>query len=798
VKTAYRHIGRDVPRPDTPDKAAGKAQYIHDLTRPGMLAGKIKFSEHAHARILSIDTSRAERLKGIRAVLTAENTPAIRIGFLRDNPVLKHGKVRQFRDEVAAVAAVDEDTAREAVDLIRVEYEPLPGVFDAEEALAEGAPLVHETDGRGKPLTGNKLPLVFAHHTGDVDQARKASAHAVEGVFSVPRIQQSCLGTSGALAEFDRRGNLTIWTKTQIPFLAQRDFLGALEAMGLKGRMCRVVVPALGGAFGSGLDTHVYEYVSILLAHRTGKPVKIVYDREEEFACLSPRQGCTVRIEQGCDGAGKLTFRKVHVLQDNGAYASWGATYPSVMLIPGTSLYRVPVVSFDSDIVYTNNTYCQAMRGYGNPEMTWAVESNLDALAGDAGIDPLEMRRINSNRPGDTTPMGLEITSCALAECLDSAGKKIGWTEKRGQGKRRKRGVGVASLIHVGGGGRIYRSDGSGIILRLDDFGNVYVNYGGVEMGQGLHAALTLGVAEAVGVKPDRVLVNPTDTATCPWDVGTHASRGTFMALNAAVRAAGKAREKVFAFAREAFPKEVAKNLKKLRKKDPSYSAPDFDEAKASAEGRFVLEDGVLALEGAPDDPVYRVELGRMLRGMHFRQGGDMLTVEDFYDPPTVLPDWEKGYGNMSAAYAFGTQGAEVEVDEETGEVKILKMVSIHDVGRVIHLQALKGQTYGALAQGVGYALLEEVVSRDGRILNAGFTDYKIPTAPELAFPVEVEFIETDDPSGPFGAKGVGEPGLVPTAPAIANAIFDAVGVRIRDLPITPEKVLAALKAQKR
>jgi xanthine dehydrogenase molybdenum-binding subunit len=798
----YRYIGHETPRPEGPDKAAGKAVYIHDLTRPGMLHGKVKFADVPHARIRAIDTSRAKRLPGVRAVITAYDTPEVRLGFLRDNTALKRDKVRQQRDEVAAVAAVDPDVAAEAIDLIQVDYEPLPAVFTPEEALAPGAPLVHETDGRGRKLENNRVPLVYHHESGDPAGARRASRHVVEGTFSTPRIQQTCMGTAGCIAEFDMHGNLTMWAKTQIPFLAQRDFNGALAQMGLRGRNTRVIVPALGGGFGTGLDTHCYEYIAILLAWKAGRPVKIVYDRQEEFARLSPRQSATTHIVQGCDEAGRLTFRHVDVVQDNGAYASWGATYPTVMLLPATSLYRVANVHFSADVVYTNNTYCQAMRGYGNPEVNWAIESNLDELAEVAGIDPYELRRINANQPGELTPMGLKVTTCGLAECLEKTAEGLDWAAKRGRGgdgRSLKRGVGMASLIHVGGGGRIYRSDASGLILKFDDFGNVNVFHGGVEMGQGLHSALTLGIAESLGVKPERVFINPTDTGTCPWDVGTHASRGAFMACNAAIRAARLARERIFELARTVFPKEAAKALAKLRKQQPDHEPPAFDvEAAALADDAFELRDGVVFLKEAPNEPWLRVPLDRLLRAMHFRQQGQMLTVEVLYDPPTELPDWAAGVGNMSATYAFGTQGAEVEVDEDTGEVRILKMVAAHDVGRVLNPQTLKGQIYGALSQGIGYALTEEVKTEGGRVVNASFRDYKIPTACEMDFPIELVLVETDDGEGPFGAKGVGEPGLVPTAPAIANAIQDAIGVRIRDLPITPEKIVAALAEKRR
>ena len=792
----FQYIGKETPRPDAPDKAAGKAHYIHDLQLPGMLHGKIKFSDHPHARIKHIDTSKAGRLSGVRGVITANNSPEVRLGFLRDNFALKKDKVRQYRDEIAAVAAIDPDIAEEAVELIKVEYEPLPGLFSPREAKKKGSPLIHETNAQGRPRTDNLVPLRFHHESGDLDAGKRAAKYVAEGEFSTPRVQQCCMGTAGCIAEFDMNSNLTVWAKTQIPFLAQRDFNRALSDMGLHDKNTRIIVPTLGGGFGTGLDTHAYEYIAILLAFQTGQPVKIIYTRDEEFAYLSPRQSSTTKITQGCDQNGKLTFREVEVLQDNGAYTSWGATYPSVMMMPATSLYRVSNVYFNAQLVYTNNTYCQAMRGYGNPEHTWALESNLDELAGEAGIDPYEFRIINCNKPKETTPMGLKVSTCGLKECLETVAKKLDWKKKNKKDKCR--GKGMASLVHVGGGARIYRSDASGLILKLDDFGNVNAYHGGVEMGQGLHSVLTLGIAEALGVRPEKVFINPLDTSTCPWDVGTHASRGAFMACNAAILAANKLRDRIFKLAEELFPHEAEKNLEKFREKNPGYKPPDYDFVKAAKRERFDLKDGSIFIKDAPREPWLSLDLGKLLRAIHFRTQGQMLTTEVFYDPPNELPDFAKGFGNISATYAYGTQGAEVEVDTETGEVRILRMVAAHDVGKVLNPPALKGQIYGALAQGIGYALYEELQSQKGKILNPNFRDYKIPSAQEMNFPVDLEFIETNDSFGPFGAKGVAEPGLVPTAPAIANAIYNAVGIRIRDLPITPEKILSALKKIKK
>ncbi|MGD8386916.1 MAG: xanthine dehydrogenase family protein molybdopterin-binding subunit [Desulfobacteraceae bacterium] len=796
----YSFIGTEYPRPDAPDKAAGKAVYIHDLVRPGMLYGKIKYSEYAHARIKNIDTSKAERLPGVRAVLTGDNSPMIRHGFIKDNFIFKRDKVRQFRDEVAAVAAIDPDIAAEAVDLIEVEYEELPGVFDPEEALKEGAPLIHETDPRGRPKKDNIVPVPWKFVSGDVEKAKQESAYIAEDSFETQLIQQTCMGTAGCVAEFDIQNNLIIHTKTQIPFLAQNDFNKALKAMGLKGKNSRVILPTLGGSFGTGLDTHGYEYITILLAYKTGKPVKIVLSREEEFITLSPRQPTRSHIIQGCNKDGKLTFREVRMLLDNGAYTSWGATTPSVMMLPISSIYRVPNVFFETKIVYTNNTYCQAMRGYGNPQAAFAIESNLDHLAEEAGIDPYDFRQQNRNIPNDITPMGLNITSCGHDECMRVVAEKLGWKNKRGKGRNagngKARGVGMACLFHVGGSGRVYKSDGSGVIMKLDDFGNVTVMAGGVEMGQGFEVSLSLAAAEALGVTPAKVKVVTGDTATCPWDVGTHASRGAFTACNAAIQAARKARKKIFDLASEHFMPRIEFKEKKKKRKNPEYDTPDIDFGRVLQPSDFDMREDVVFLRADPDNPLLRLQLEEILREAHYKEQGTMIITEAFYDPCNEMIDRKTCRGNTSAAYIFGAQGAEVEVDLETGKVSLLNFVAAHDVGKVLSRQAIRGQIYGGVLTGIGYALSEEYRSEKGKNMNPNFLDYKVLSAPDVDFPIHVECVETHDEEGPFGAKGVGEPGLVPTAPSIANAIFDAIGVRLKELPMTPEKILEAIKSQ--
>ena len=757
----FIHIGKRVPKTDAEEKVTGKAIYIHDLKVPGMLYGKILYSPYPHAKILNIDTSRAEKLPGVKAVLTGYNISPIKFGFYKDNVPLKAGKVRSYRDEVAAVAAIDPDIAEEALNLIRVEYEILPPVFDPEEAMKEGAPLIHEEHlgGKEKKPT-NLLNLPWRLICGDVEESRKNSVYVAEDRFRVTWVTHCCMGSSGCLAQFDLKNNLTVYSITQIPSLAQRDFMDALSAMGLQGKKARVIKTMIGGGFGSKLDTYAYEYIAILLAYKTHKPVKIIFTREEEFFATSPRQPAIIDIAQGCTKDGKLTFRDIRMILDNGAYTSWGATTPSVMMMPISSLYKVPNVRYVAKCVYTNNTYSQAMRGYGNPQATFAIDSQIDILAEMAGIDPLDFRLRNANIPGEITPQKFKINTCGLKECIDAVAQKLDWRQHRG--RRDGRGMGMASMIHVGGGARVYKSDGCGTMIKIDDFGTVNVITGATDMGQGADTVIAQIVAEELGVRMEDVVVIHTDTDICPWDVGAHASRTTFVAGNSALGAAKKVKQLLL---------EVA--------------AQSIDE---SPENLDIRDRTVFSKK----DPEKKSPLGKVLRAVHYTSGGKMIMAEHFYDPPNENLDKEFK-GNLSVTYAYGTHGVEVEVDKETGQVKILKYVAAHDVGRAINPMLLEGQVYGGATMGIGYALTERLILQNGKVMNPNFLDYKMLTAKDVPN-IEPIVIETNDPFGPFGAKGIGEPGLVPTAPAIANAIYDAVGVRIKELPITPEKVLAALK----
>ncbi len=792
--TEYQYIGKSIPRTYETDKVTGRAVYIDDLKLPGMLYGKILYSSYAHARIKRIDTTLAKKLPGVRAVLTGYDIPDVRVGFIKDQTVLKKDVVRQFRDEVAAVAATSPEIAREALDLIEVEYEELPGLFDPYEAMQAGASLIHEVDARGRPLRTNILPLPWRFSAGDIEKGRSQSAYTVKDRVATTWVNQCCMGTSGCVADFDTSNNLTLYNQTNVIFGAKQRISDYFSKIGLKGKKIRVKNVVVGGSFGTKLDTDIYEFICIQLALKTKKPVKILFSREEEFKALPPRQPAIFEIEQGCDKEGRLTFRSAEAVLDNGAYTSWGVTTPSVMMTPMSSLYRVPNVFFKAICVYTNNIYCQAMRGYGTPQATFAVETSMDRLAEEAGIDPAEFRIINRNQAGDVTPMKLKITSCGLQECIEAVKTKIQWDTKKG--RQKDRGVGMASLIHVAGGARVYKSDGHGIRIKVDEEGGVDVISGGTDQGQGSFTVLAQIIAETMGFTPDDVSFTIGDTALGLWDAGTHASRHTFVAGNACILAAEKVRRQILEMSAELMPGIIRSGFKRRSRMDKDFQAPDMDFSLLKDPENLDIKNRSVYLKSDPDNSHYQVKVTQVLKqGLHVGTGeSKTVMAEVFYDPPTQMLDREFK-GNYSMTYAFGTTGAEVEVDRATGQVKILNLVAAHDVGQSINPALIRGQIYGAAYTGVGYALTEEIQVQKGKVMNPNFRDYQILTARDN-IPVEAVVIEKGDADGPYGAKGIGEPGLVPTAPAIANAIYDAIGVRITELPITPERVLDAIKAK--
>ena len=746
-------VGKSTPKLDGPDKVTGRTCYLHDLELPRLAHGKILRTRLPHARIVSVDTSRARVLPGVLAVLTGADVEPRPFGFAKDQVALKRGKVRCIRDEVAAVAAATATIAEEALALIQVEYEELPAVFDPLAALEPGAPLVHDE------RSTNLHDLRYRFNHGDVEGALAAAAAVVEDTYRLNFVTPACLGTMVAVADWDPAGNLTMWSTTQVPFLYQRDLS---EALGIGGDRVRVMQPPVGGNFGRGLDIYPIDVIAALLARAARRPVKIEFDRLEEFIACPTREPCAIRLRTAADRDGRLLARDAHVTIDGGAYTSWGSTTPYVMLSTVAGLYRVPNVRFDTTIVYTNNPYSGSMRGYGNPESTFAVESQMDDLADRLGIDRLELRRRNLSKPGDVNPQQFVLTSFAMGECLDAVADEIRRDPpppRPGQ----KRGVGYAGMFHVGGGARIYRSDGCGAIVKLDDFGKVTLITGASEIGQGSETVLAMIVAETLGVPLERVDVVNSDTSVRPWDVGTHASRTTFVAGNAARLAAEKVRAQLLAIA-EGQLEEPA--------------------AALDVKGGWVV---------VKRDPRRRLPYEAVARAGHFRDGGRVLVAEAFYDPPTAMLD-KDFQGNVSAAYTSAFQAALVDVDPETGRVTVRKVVSAHDVGRALNPAAAEGQVHGGIHMGLGYALSERLVVEQGQVVSQTFMDYALFKADDMP-DIVVRLIESIDAEGPFGAKGLGESGVIPVAAAVRNAIKDAIGVRFYELPLTPERVHAALGA---
>ncbi len=751
-------IGKRIPKPDGPDKAVGRTTYINDMVLPMMLYGGILHAGRPHARIRSIDVSAAKALRGVHVVLTADDIPELLFGVNRDNRPLKGGKVRCVRDEVAAVAAETQEICEQALALIEVDYEDLPPVFDPVEALKEGAPRVHDEKPDNKSLS-----YEFDH--GDVAEAERQSDVIIDDVFNVHYVTHCCMGTGCAIADFNADGKLIIYSQTQYPYNYKMDLAPAL---GIHPGDIRVIQPPVGGAFGSKLDVYPFEPVCALLAKAARRPVKLMFSREEEFINAPTRQPVRIHLRTGAKADGTLTFRDVDCLLNNGAYTSWGPTTPFVMMRTFTSHYRVPTVKCRFQSVYTNNPYAGSFRGYGNVQATYATAIHMDMLAEKLGMNLLELSLKNAQKSGEVSPQGSRLNEIAFAECLEIAAEKTDFVARAAVNAslwdapgRIKRGIGLASSIHNAGGAKIHKSDGCGTILKLDDFARCTVITGASEIGQGIDAVIAQVVSEELGIPiSDITLVND-DTAIGPWDVGVHASRTTFIAGNSAQRAAKAAREQILAAA--ATVSNVAAESLDLR------------------QGWVVQEAG--------GEPV--MKLDKLLRNMHFQQEPELVMTTDYYEPPSE-PENARHVGDMSAAYSHAVHIAEVEVDTESGEIRVPRVTSVQDVGRIINELGLEAQIEGGIVMGLGYALSEELRIVDGQVTNPSFRDYKVPTAPEIP-QMDLHFVETDSKTGPLGAKGIAELPTIVIAPAVANAVYNAIGIRFMDPPMTPEKVARAI-----
>ncbi len=757
--TAFAVVGKRLPLIDSVAKVTGDAKFTADLFLPGMLVGKILRSPHPHARIVRIVVSRALQLPGVRAVITGKDTAGIKYGaldHLRDEQPLAVEKVRYIGDEVAAVGAVDEETAREALRLIEVEYDILPALFTPEEAMRPGAPRIHDH-------VENNVSLALRVPLGDVEAGFAGSDFVFEDSFETQFVAHSPLEPHAAVATFDATGKIVLWSTTQGPFYLRRDLALTLDRSPSR---IRVIKPFVGGGFGGKREMLASDFCAALLAMKSGRPVKITYDREEEFAATRRRIPMRITLKTGVMRDGTLVAKHCKVIAEGGAYNGRAPTIVATGASQMTLVYRFPHFLFEGYHVYTNNPVTSSMRGFGSNQLRFADDSQMERIAKEIGLSPLELWLKNARRPGETSLMGAKVMSCGLSECIEKVAERIGFQARRpGKVKSPKtprRGIGLASAAYVSGSKLFFEHDASSAMIKLEEDGSVCLLTGASDIGQGSNTVLAQLVAEELGVLLEDIQVISADTDATPIDLGAYASRTTFIAGNAVLAAARDAKEQLLKFAAEKLEANSA----------------DLD-----------IRERRVYVKGSPDKSMSFKEAASAALNS---PAGMVIMGRGYYNPPTDF-DPKARRGNVSASYSFAAQAAEVEVNPETGEVKVLNLVAAQDCGLAINPMATEGQIEGSISMGLGQALYEELITVEGQTLNPSFAEYKIGSARDMP-PMECYLIETVDPRGPYGAKGVGEMTLIPTSPAIANAIYDAIGVQIKSLPITPEKVLEALR----
>ncbi len=770
-KSDYHLIGSRLRKVDGLDKSTGRALFTDDITLPGMLHGKILRSPHPHAEIVSIDTSGAEALEGVHAVITGRDMEVAYgiIPWTPDEYPLCVDRVRYVGDGVAAVAAVDEDTAIDALDLIDVEYRELPVWLDPEAAIAaegsyEDGTYLHRP--RKEDHNGNITKIVDLEF-GDVDGLMEASDVVVEGEYYFEGTTHAPIEPHCAIGQMGGDGRLTLWSSTQVPHYLHREVARVLD---LDPARVRVIQPPVGGAFGGKSEPFDLEFCVAKLAMLTGRPVKILYTREEVFYSHRGRHPFLMKYRTGASKDGTIQSVDADIVLDGGAYASFGlvTTYYAGQLL--TAPYQMPAYRFHSVRAYTNKPACGPKRGHGSVQPRFAMEVQLDKLSEKLEMDPIELRRKNFLGAHTRTVNELRVTSNGFLECLDAVERASGWNEKW----RRLpfgRGVGVAGSSYISGTNYpIYPNEmpQSAVQIQVERSGRVAVFSGASEIGQGSDSAVAYIVAEELGVPLEYVRVLAGDTDFTPVDLGAYSSRVTFMVGNAAVDAARKVRSKICAAVAE------------------EWGADPED---------VVLADGWVSLES---DPERRAPIARAFQIAETAHGA-LGATGSYNTPKDIHGEYRGGTIGSSPAYSFTAHVAEVEVDPETGFVEVGKIWVAHDCGRALNPVLVEGQMEGSAYMGYAEALMEEHIFKDAEHGRAGLhnapslLDYRIPTSldtPEL----ESLIVESVDPEGPYGAKEAGEGPLHPSIPAIANAIHDAVGIRMDRLPFSPPRVWRAIE----
>jgi xanthine dehydrogenase molybdenum-binding subunit len=753
MSETYIAVGKPLQRIDGIEKVTGSAKYAADIKLDNMLHAKLLRSPHAHARVKHIDTSAAEKLPGVRAVATILEVPkvieywfSLRTEEKKKQMFLRDNVVRFIGDPVSALAADDQATAARALSLIKVDYEPLPALYDPLKAMAEKDIKIHER--------GN-VAFQFEKVYGDIRDGFKKADITIENTYRTSKQKHAALEPFGTcLAHYQSNGKLTVYSSTQLPHWSRHYLAGAL---GLPLNKVRVIKPHTGGAFGGRCGLiHGLEVMCSWLSRETGQAVRMSFSREEDFIATETRHPMTIRMKTGATKDGILMANDVEIVSDVGGY---GTHYIGVLadcLSTGVGLYKIPNYSFTAKAVFTNKSLCGAFRGYGNPQMNFAQESQMDIIAARLGMDPLELRLKNCRQLGEIDPvLKEEIRSNGLKECLQKGAASSGWEQKRRQKPIKgpnKRGIGLSVMMHGTGAGKALPDPASATVMINAD-GSVNLLTAAADEGQGNRTVLAQIAAESLGIEFEKISVSETDTEITPLDCGTHGSRQAYGGGLAVQAAANEARQKLLAFA--------AKEL-------------------------GVMGDHLQIKDGAvfeTTDPDNRILISNLMRKTQIE---DMSVCEQVIGSATGVAPAMPGY--------YGAIFAEVEVDTETGEVNVLKLTSAFDVGRAINPDLVKGQITGGGVMGMGFALTEDLLVEGGRIVNSSFGDYRLLRACDVPEIVPI-IVESKEPTGPFGAKGIGEGCMVNVASAISNAICHATGVRLTDLRMTPEAILQGLRS---
>ena len=763
--------GNNYVKIDGEDKVTGRGKYAGDIMFPNMLTAKMVRSTRPHAKILSIDTSEAEKLPGVKAILTAADfkwpgklgNAEFAVEFA-DREVLCTDKVRRIGDDIAAVAAVDEETAQKAVDLIKVEYEDLPAVFDPFEAMEDGAPWVN-----GAPDTHNVGMATFRKGGTDTDEEFANAAFTYSEDYTTHRMVHAAIEPHAAIANYEN-GIYTIWMSTQLCFVDQYWYA---HAMGVPAEKIRVIKPLMGGGFGGKMDSYSFGIVAAKLSEMTSRPVRFVLTREEVFQMCANRHPIYVHIETAHAKDGTLLAKRARHILDGGPYGGTGVAACAQSTIWACLPYKMRSVDVEARRVYTNNPHSGAMRGYTSCQIHFCHDLHMQYASEEMGIDPVDFRKMSAADPGYETPSGIKVTSCASKECLDTVRKEIRWDERKGHLKDGE-GIGFSASGFVSGTGfpilNTPNRSSASVVVKINKLGHCTVYTGANDIGMGSDTAMTAIVAEELGLNMENMSTVVSDTHITPFDSGSYGSRVTFLSGNAARRAAVDAKMKIF-----------------------QVIAPMWGVMPHTLE---CLEGKVISKQ--------RAELQMPFADAVFKcmeiNGGDEVTGVGSYSHEGTTAQYnstaDDSKENFAPSYSFSAAAAHVNVDKETGVIDIDDFVFAHDCGRALNRRAVEGQLEGSIGMGVGYACFEHSITKEGRILNPNFRDYRFPTA--LDMPKMRTFYDfTPDEEGPFGAKECGEGSAAPVAPAIANAINAATGLHITELPLDPEHIWRQLNGMK-